>query len=191
MQEIALMLLGTALVNNVVLVQLLGVSSLLAMSARIESALHLAAATAVLLLAGTAGHYPIERWLLEPLELQAFALPMAVLWLALAAALIELASRRLDARVHLALVRMRPLTLANSAVLGAALTNAERAGSLAAALANAFGMALGFALVLVLFASLRERLEAVSVPEAFRGAPVTLLSAGLMALAFLGFARMT
>lgn len=190
MHEIALILLGTALVNNVVLVQLLGVSSLLAMSARIESALHLAAATAALLLVSTAGHYLLERWLLEPLELQAFALPMAVLWLALGAALIELASRRLNARLHLALMRMRPLTLANSAVLGAALTNAERAGSLAAALANAFGMALGFALVLVLFASLRERLDAVSVPETFRGAPVTLLSAGLMALAFLGFARM-
>ena len=190
MQEITLILIGTALVNNVVLAQLLGVSSLLTQSVRIEGALRLAAATATLLLAGSAGHYLIDRWLLQPLDLELFALPVAVLWIALAAALIELASQRIDARLHRALVQLRPLTIANSAVLGTALVNAERASSLAAALANAFGVALGFALVLVLFAAMRERLGAVAVPAAFRGAPVALLSAGLMALAFLGFARM-
>ncbi len=190
MQEIAATLVATALVDNIVLVQLLGVSSLLAMSARFQGALQLAAATAALLLVGTGGHYLIQRRLLEPLELQAFSLPIAVLWIALAAALLELAGRRFDARLHLALVRMRPLTLANGAVLGTALVNVERAGSLAAALANALGVALGFALVLVLFAGVRERLAVVAVPEAFRGAPIALLSAGLMALAFLGFARL-
>jgi len=190
MQEIAPMLVATALVDNIVLVQLLGVSSLLALSARFQGALQLAAATAGLLLVGTAGHQLILRWLLDPLELQVFALPVAVLWIALAAALVEWASRRVDARLHLALVRLRPLTIANGAVLGTALVNAERAGSLAAALANALGVALGFALVLVLFAGVRERLAAIAVPAAFRGAPITLLSAGLMALAFLGFARM-
>lgn len=184
------MLVATALVDNIVLVQLLGVSSLFALSARFQGALQLAAATAVLLLVGTGGHYLIHRWLLEPLKLEAFSLPSAVLWMALAAALLELAGRGVDARLHLALVRMRPLTIANGAVLGTALVNAERAGSLAAALANALGVALGFALVLVLFAGVRERLTAIAVPEAFRGAPITLLSAGLMALAFLGFARL-
>lgn len=190
MQEIAPMPVATALVDNIVLVQLLGVSSLFAMSPRFQGALHLGAATAGLLLVGTGGHYLIHRWLLEPLELQAFSLPIAVLWIALAAAILELAGRGVDARLHLALVRLRPLTIANGAVLGTALINAERAGSLAAALANALGVALGFALVLLLFAGVRERLTAIAVPAAFRGAPITLLSAGLMALAFLGFARL-
>ncbi|HEX4881894.1 MAG TPA: Rnf-Nqr domain containing protein [Porticoccaceae bacterium] len=190
MQEIALILVATALVNNILLTQLLGISSLLDLSARSGGALHLAAATATLILVATLGHYPMTHWLLEPLQLQSLALPAAVLWIGLAAALSELASRRLDARLHLALVRMRPLTIANGAVLGTALLNAERASSLAAALANAVGVAFGFALVLVLLAGVRERLEAIAVPEAFRGAPIILLSAGLMALAFLGFARM-
>lgn len=190
MQEITLILVATALVNNILLTQLLGVSSLLDLSARTAGALRLAAATAMLILISTLGHYPLVHWLLKPLKLQVLALPAAVLWVALAAALIELASRRIDARLHLALVRMRPLTIANGAVLGTALLNAERASSLAAALANAVGVAFGFALVLVLLAGVRERLDAVAVPAAFRGAPITLLSAGLMALAFLGFARM-
>lgn len=190
MQEIALMLVATALVNNILLSQLLGISSLMAQSGRIEGALRLAAASAALLLVGTAGYYPIRHWLLQPLDLELFALPVAVLWIALAVALIEVAARRIDARLHLALVRLRPLAIANSAVLGTALLHGEGSGSLATALGNAIGVAVGFALVLVLFAAVRERLEAVAVPEAFRGAPITLLSAGLMALAFLGFARM-
>lgn len=190
MQEIAATLVATALVDNVVLVQLLGVSSLFALSARLQGALQLAAATAVLLLVGVGGHYLIHHWLLEPLHLEALSLPIAVLWIALAAAIVELAGRRVDARLHLALVRMRPLTFANGAVLGTAVVNVERSGSLAAALVNAFGVALGFALVLVLFSGVRERLVAIAVPETFRGAPIALLSAGLMALAFLGFARL-
>ncbi|MFZ5653111.1 MAG: electron transport complex protein RnfA [Pseudomonadota bacterium] len=190
MREIALILLGTALVNNLVLSQLLGTSALLGMSARVAGAARLAGATGALLLAATLGQYLAQHWLLDPLALAQLRLPVAMLIILLAAALIETGSRRLDALLHRALVELRPLLITNTAVLATALSAAERTTSLAAALFQACAAALGFALVAVLLAGVREHLQAVAVPPAFRGAPVTLISAGLMALAFMGLARM-
>ena len=190
MHEIALILLGTALVNNLALSQLLGTSALLGISARVAGAARLAGATGALLVITAAGQYLAQRWLLEPLALPELRLPVAMLLIVLATALIELGGRRLDARLHRALVELRPLLITNTAVLATALTAAEQATSLAVALLQALAAALGFALVSVLLAGVREHLEAVAVPPVFRGAPLTLISAGLMALAFMGFARM-
>lgn len=190
MQEIALILLATVLVNNVLLVQLLGVSALVHITGRVAGALRLGAATAVLLVATGAVTYVAQRWLLEPLGLAQLRLPVAMLSMVLAAALIELGSSHIDARLHRALVALRPLMVANTAVLGTALLGAERAASLAAALFQGLAAGLGFTLVAVLFAGLRERLEATPVPPAFAGAPANLIAVGLTALAFMGFARM-
>lgn len=190
MQEIALILLGTVLVNNVLLAQLLGVSALAHMTGRVAGALRLGAATAALLVSTGAATYLVQRWLLEPLGLPQLRLPAAMLSMVLAAALIELGSSHIDARLHRVLVALRPLMIANTAVLGTALISAERAASLAAALFQGLATGLGFTLVAVLFAGIRERLEATRMPPAFAGSPANLIAAGLMALAFMGFARM-
>ena len=157
---------------------------------RIGGALRLGAATTVLLVATGAATYLAQRWLLEPLGLPQLRLPVAMLSMVAAAALLELGSNQLDARLHRALITLRPFMIANTAVLGTALIGAERAASLAAALFQGLATGLGFTLVAVLFASLRERLEATPMPPAFAGSPASLIAVGLMALAFMGFARM-
>ncbi len=190
MHEIALVLLGTVLVNNVLLAQTLGVSALWGMSSRLGGAVGLAVATGALLVLSVAANHIVYRWLLVPLDIQYLALPVFVLVIALIARGLVLGSRRLDARLHHNLNAMQPLLMANAAVLGLALLNAADTPSLALALLRALGSALGFALVLVLFAGLREQLTATAVPLPFRGPAIAMLSAGLMALAFMGFVGM-
>ncbi|MBK6959698.1 MAG: electron transport complex subunit RsxA [Gammaproteobacteria bacterium] len=190
MHEIALVLLGTVLVNNVLLAQTLGVSALWGMSSRLGGAVGLAAATGALLVLSVAANHIVYRWLLVPLDIQYLALPVFVLVIALIARGLVLGSRRLDARLHHNLNAMQPLLMANAAVLGLTLLNAADTPSLALALLRALSTALGFALVLVLFAGLREQLTAAAVPLPFRGPAIAMLSAGLMALAFMGFVGM-
>lgn len=190
MHEIALVLLGTVLVNNVLLAQTLGVSALWGMSSRLGGAVGLAVATGALLVLSVAANHIVYRWLLVPLDIQYLALPVFVLVIALIARGLVLGSRRLDARLHHNLNAMQPLLMANAAVLGLTLLNAADTPALALALLRALGTALGFALVLVLFAGLREQLTAAAVPLPFRGPAIAMLSAGLMALAFMGFVGM-
>ena len=190
MQEIALVLLGTVLVNNVLLAQTLGVSALWGMSSRLSGAVGLAAATSALLLLSAAANHILYHWLLIPLGIQYLALPVFVLVIALIARGLLLGSRRLAPRLHRNLSATQALLIANAAVLGLTLLNAADTPSLAFALLRALGTALGFALVLVLFAGLREQLTAAAVPLPFRGPAIAMISAGLMALAFMGFVGM-
>ncbi len=190
MQEVALVLLSTVLVNNVLLAQTLGVSALSGMSSRLSGAAGLAAATSALLLLSAGTNHILYHWLLTPLGIQYLALPVFVLAIASIARGLVLGSRRLDPRLHRNLKALEPLLMVNAAVLGLTLLNAADAASLALALLSAFGTALGFALVLVLFAGLREQLTAAAVPLPFRGPAIAMISAGLMALAFMGFVGM-
>ena len=195
MHEIALILLGTALVNNVLLAQTLGVSALLGMSAPGNSAapgrtLDFAAATGLLLVTGTGANHLLYHVLLVPLQIAYLALPVFVLVIAMAAHMILAGSRRLRHRHHRQLEARRNLLIANAAVLGVALSEIAGTASLPLALLRALGAALGFALVLVLLAGLREQIVAGAVPLPFRGAAVAMITAGLMALAFMGFSGM-
>ncbi len=195
MQEIALVLLSTVLVNNVLLVQTLGVSSLLGMSApegssRLDRVPGLAAATSLLLVVSAAVNHLLYHWLLVPLELGYLALPVFVLVIVLATQLILTGSRRLDLRYHRNLKTLQPLLMANAAILGVTLLNVADTSSLALAILRALGAGVGFSVVLVLFAGLREQLTAAAMPAPFRGPAIALISAGLMALAFMGFVGM-
>ncbi|MGE3296999.1 MAG: electron transport complex protein RnfA [Porticoccaceae bacterium] len=195
MQEITLLLLSTVLVNNVLLVQTLGVSSLLGLSTEGKSApldrvLGLAAATGVLLLASAAMNHLLYHWVLVPLDLGDLALPVFVLVIVLATQLILIGSRRLDLRYHRNLKTLQPLLMANAAILGVTLLNVADTTSLALAMLRALGTGIGFSVVLALFAGLREQLTTTAVPAPFRGPAISLISAGLMALAFMGFVGM-
>lgn len=200
MQEIALVLLSTVLVNNVLLVQTLGVSSLLGMSApgmsasgrssRLDGAPGLAAATSLLLVASAAVNHLLYHWLLVPLDLGYLALPVFVLVIVFATQLILTGSRHLDLRYHRNLKTLQPLLMANAAILGVTLLNVADTSSLALAMLRALGAGVGFSVVLVLFAGLREQLTAAAMPVPFRGPVIAMISAGLMALAFMGFVGM-
>jgi len=183
-----LILLGTALVNNFVLVQFLGLCPFVGVSGRLDSALGMGIATTfVLTLASLLGHL-IERWLLIPFDAAYLRTLSFIVVIAIVVQFTEIVIRRRSPLLHRVLGLYLPLITTNCAVLGVALLSASRGLGLREAVLSGFGAALGFTLVLVLFAALRERIDRVDVPAPFRGSAVALITAGIMSLAFMGFA---
>ena len=188
MHDVALILLGTVLVNNFVLVQFLGLCPFVGVSGRLDAALGMGAATSfVLTLAAFLAHL-IERWLLVPFELTHLRTLLFVVVIGTVVQFTEIVIRRRSPLLHRVLGLYLPLITTNCAVLGVALLSANRGLGLRDSVLSGFGAAAGFTLVLVLFAALRERIDAGDVPAPFRGAPVALITAGILSLAFTGFA---
>jgi electron transport complex protein RnfA len=188
MAELALIVLAAALVNNLVLVQALGVCPLFSASSRIELAVGTAFVTGLVLTLAAAMAQLLEHYLLVPFELEYLRLIGFVVAVAAAVRCADLVTRRFAPLLAQLLGAQLPLVTANCAVLGVALLNSAASRSLIAALFYAVGAALGFGLALVLFAGLRERLALADVPVPFRGAAIAFVTAGILSLAFLGFA---
>ncbi len=187
MVELLLIAVGAATVNNFVLVRFLGLCPLLGVGSRLDSAAGMSLATGAVLTITAGLSYLLDHWVLVPLDLGYLRIISFILLIAGTVQLAELVIRRRHALLHRLLGMYLPLITTNCAVLGVALLNAGTAKSLAEALAMGLGAGLGFALVMLLFASLRERLESAEVPQAFRGSAIALVTAGMMSLAFLGF----
>ncbi|MCK9489862.1 MAG: electron transport complex subunit RsxA [Xanthomonadales bacterium] len=190
MTEYALLLIGTVLVNNVVLAKFLGLCPFMGTSRNLDHAVGLALATGLVLTLTSGLCWLAMHWLLAPLGLEYLRVLVFILIIAATVQFTEALLRKLAPVLYQALGIFLPLITTNCAVLGVALLNTYAQRSLFAALLFGAGSALGFGLVLVLFAAARERLDASPVPAAFRGVPIALVSAGLMALAFMGFAGM-
>lgn len=187
MTELALVVIAAALVNNLVLVQSLGVDALFGASGRVETAVGTALVTGFVLTIAAALTHGVERYVLVPLDLPYLKLIAFVVVAAVTAQATDAIARRtpLTARVY---GGQAPLVTANSAVLGVALLNSTASRSLVAAIFYGVGAAIGFGLALVLFTGLRERLAHADVPVPFRGAAIAFVTAGILSLAFLGFA---
>jgi electron transport complex protein RnfA len=193
MSELLLIVLGAALVNNFVLVQFLGVCPFVGGSQRVEGAIGLGLATGLVLTITAGATQLVERYVLQPYELEYLRLFAFLIATGAVIGLTELAIRRFSPLLQRVLGLYVPLVATNCAVLGLALINATASRSFVAALFYGAGAALGFALALVLFAGLRERLVYADVPVAFRGASIAFVTAGILALAFMafsGFARL-
>jgi len=193
MAELLLIALGAALVNNFVLVQLLGVCPFIGGSQRVEGAIGMALATGLVLTLAAGTTQLVDRYVLRPYELEYLRLFALLLAIGVSVGLTELAIRRFSPLLQRVLGLYIPLVATNCAVLGVALINAAASRTFVAALFYGAGAAAGFALALVLFAALRERLAYADVPVAFRGAAITFVTAGLLSLAFMaftGFARL-
>jgi Na+-translocating ferredoxin:NAD+ oxidoreductase subunit A len=193
MGELLLIALGAALVNNFVLVQLLGVCPFVSASQRVESAIGMGLATGLVLTLAAGVTQLVDRYWLRPYELEYLRLFALLLTIGAAAKLAELAVRRFAPFLHRVLGVYVPLVATNCAVLGVALINTAASRSFVAAMFYGAGAALGFGLALTLFAGLRERVAYADVPLAFRGAPIAFVTAGLLSLAFMaftGFARL-
>ncbi len=190
MQDTFLLLLGAVLVNNFVLVKFLGLCPFMGVSRRLDSAYGLALATGFVLTLSAGLSWLVQHWLLDPLDLGYLRTLAFILVIAAVVQFSEVVMKRQSPRLYRVLGLFLPLITTNCAVLGVALLNAQARHSLFEAMLFGFGAALGFGLVLVMFAAMRERLELADVPESFKGAPIALLTAGLMALAFMGFAGM-
>jgi Na+-translocating ferredoxin:NAD+ oxidoreductase subunit A len=189
--EYLLIILSTALVNNVVLVKFLGLCPLMGVSNKLDSALGMGLATTfVLTLAAFAG-WLLEHYVLNPLGLGYLRILTFILVIAVVVQFTEMVVRKTSPALYQVLGIFLPLITTNCAVLGVALLNVQQENSFFESLLYGFGSALGFTLVLVMFAGLRERLALANVPAAFRGSPIAFVVAGLMSLAFMGFAGLT
>ena len=188
MAELLLIALGAALVNNFVLVQLLGVCPFIGGSQRVEGAIGMSLAMGLVLTLTAGATQLVDRYVLRPYELEYLRLFALLAVVGAAVGITELAIRRFSPLLQRVLGLYIPLGATNCAVLGVALINTAASRSFIAALFYGAGAALGFGLVLTMFAALRERVAATDVPLAFRGAPITFVTAGILSLAFLAFA---
>ena len=190
MEDIALLLVGAVFVNNFVLVKFLGLCPFMGVSRRLDAAYGMALATGFVLTLSSALAWAVQHWLLAPLGLDYLRTLGFILVIAAVVQFTEQVLHRQSPRLYRVLGLYLPLITTNCAVLGVALLNVQAQRSLLQAVLYGVGAAVGFGLVLVLFAAMRERLETADVPASWRGTPVALATAALMSLAFMGFAGM-
>ncbi len=190
MSDLILILVGTVLVNNFVLVRFLGLCPFMGVSGNLEAAFGMSMATAFVLTLSSAIAYLLHEYVLVPLELEYLRTISFILVIAASVQFTEIMVRKQSPLLHQVLGIYIPLIATNCAVLGVALLNVQEADGFIQSVFYGFGAAGGFALVLVLFAATRERLQAADIPRPFRGTAIALMTAGIMSLAFMGFSGM-
>ena len=187
MSEFLLLLLSTALVNNVVLIKFLGLCPVMGVSKSVDSAFGMGLATTFVITLATGASWMLDNWLLTPFGLGYLRILTFVLVIAAVVQFTEMFVRKTSPGLYQSLGIYLPLISTNCAVLGVALINVVQKFSLSKSLLYGFGSALGFTLVLMIFAGLRERVALARVPVAFAGAPIALVTISLLAMAFMGF----
>ena len=190
MSDLFVILVGTVLVNNFVLVRFLGLCPFLGVSRNLEAAMGMSLATAFVLTLSSASAYLLHRYVLVPLDLEYLRTVAFILVIAASVQFTEIMVRRISPLLNQVLGIYIPLIATNCAVLGVALLNVQASQGFVESLVFGVGAAGGFALVLVVFAAIRERLDAADIPAPFRGTAIALMTAGIMSLAFMGFAGM-
>ena len=190
MTDMILILVGTVLVNNFVLVRFLGLCPFMGVSRNLEAAFGMSLATAFVLTLSSAISYLLHQYVLLPLQLESLPPISFILVIAASVQFTEIMVRRLSPLLDQVLGIFIPLIATPCAVLGVALLNVQQAKGFMQSVFYGVGAAIGFALVLVLFAAVRERLDAADIPRPFRGTAIALMTAGIMSLAFMGFSGM-
>ena len=188
MTEFVLILLSTILVNNFVLVQFLGLCPFMGVSGNLETALGMSMATTFVLTLESILSYLTYQYILLPFDLEFLRTISFILVIAVVVQLTEMVVHKTSPLLYRVLGIFLPLITTNCAVLGVALLITNRAEqTFLSAATYGLGAALGFSLVLILFAGLRERIAIADVPMPFRGAAIGMITAGLMSLGFMGF----
>ena len=184
--NLILLFLSIVLVNNVITSQFLGICPFLGVSKKVDTAVGMGAAVTFVLTLASIITYFIQI-LLEKTELEFLQTRAFILVIASIVQFVEMVIQKMSPSLYQALGVFLPLITTNCAVLGIAIVNVDKGYNLIETIVNGFGAGVGFTLAIVLFAGIRERLEIADIPEAFRGFPMTLIAAGLMSIAFLGF----
>lgn len=188
MAEYALILLSTILVNNFVLVKFLGLCPFMGVSRKLETAIGMGLATAFVLTISSVSSYLVNQYILAPLGIEYLRTIAFILVIAVVVQFTEMVVHKTSPLLYQVLGIFLPLITTNCAVLGVALLNVQTENGFIESALYGFGASVGFSLVLVLFAAMRERIDVADVPEPFRGASIALITAGLMSMAFMGFA---
>jgi electron transport complex protein RnfA len=187
MSDYFLILVSTVLANNFVLVRFLGLCPFMGVSNKLEGAIGMSVATLFVLTLSSVASYLLSTYLLKPLGLEYLSTLAFILAIATVVQLTEMVMRKTSPLLYRILGIFLPLITTNCAVLGVALLNVKEQHNLLQSALYGFGAAAGFGLVLILFSAMRERIAYADVPVHFKGAPIGLITAGLMALAFMGF----
>ncbi|WP_298610861.1 electron transport complex subunit RsxA [uncultured Thiothrix sp.] len=187
MTDYLLIIVGTVWVNNLVLSQFLGLCPFMGVSRKLETAIGMGLATTFVLTLSSVSSYLVDTWLLEPLGLQYLRTLSFILVIAAIVGFTEMVVRKSSPVLHNVLGIYLPLITTNCAVLGVALLNVQKQHGFIESALYGMGGALGFTLVMVMFASIRERLVVADIPNVFKGNAIGLITAGLMALSFMGF----
>ena len=187
MTEFLLLLVGTVLVNNFVLVQFLGLCPFMGVSSKLETAIGMSMATTFVLTLASLCSYLVEQYILAPLGLTYLRTLSFILVIAVVVQFTEMVVHKTSPTLYRLLGIFLPLITTNCAVLGVALLNINEQHNFVESVLYGFGAAVGFSIVMILFAAMRERLAIADVPTPFKGAAIAMITAGLMSLAFMGF----
>ncbi len=187
MSEYLLILVSTVLVNNFVLVKFLGLCPFMGVSRKVETALGMGLATTFVLTLASVASYLINTYLLVPFNVEYLRTISFILTIAAVVGFTEMAIHKTSPTLYQVLGIYLPLITTNCAVLGVALLNVQEAHSFIESALFGFGAAIGFTFVLVVFSSIRERVDASDVPTPFKGSAIALITAGFMSIAFMGF----
>lgn len=188
MTEYALILVSTVLVNNFVLVRFLGLCPFMGVSKKLETAIGMGLATTFVLTLSAVTTWLVNSFLLVPLGIEYLRTIAFILVIAVVVQFTETVMHKTSPVLYQVLGIFLPLITTNCAVLGVALLNLQAERTFIEAALFGFGAAVGFSLVLILFAAMRERIAVADVPEPFQGGAIAMITAGLMSLAFMGFA---
>ena len=180
-------IIGAIFVNNVVLAQFLGICPFLGVSSKVETSMGMGAAVTFVMAIAAVVAWLIQTYVLVPLDIVYMQTIVFILVIAALVQMVEIMLKKLSPSLYQALGIFLPLITTNCAVLGVAILMIQKEFTLLQSVVYSVSTALGFALALVLFAGIRERLELEDVPESFRGTPIALVTAGILATAFMGF----
>ncbi len=186
MNTLLIIIIGSVLVNNFVMVQFLGICPFLGVSRKVSTAVGMGLAVTFVMGVASMATWLLQRYVLETFHLEYLQTIVFILVIAFLVQLVEMVIQKNSPSLYNALGVYLPLITTNCAVLGVAILNFDRGYNLIESVVNGVGSALGFTLALVLFAGIRERLETANIPPALKGLPSTLIAAGLMSIAFLG-----
>lgn len=188
MKEMMIILFSAILVDNFVLSKFMGICPFLGVSKKMNSALGMSGAVIFVMVMASAMTYPIYKYLLVPNKLEYLNTMAFILVIALFVQLVEIILKKYVKPLYNSLGVYLPLITTNCAVLGVTLLNIENEYNFLSSIVNALGAGLGFTLALVLFAGVRERVESANVLKMFKGVPITLISASIVSMSFMGFA---
>ncbi len=185
--NIILIAVGAALVNNVVLSQFMGLCPFLGVSKKTDTALGMGGAVIFVMLIASTVTSLIYEFILVPTKLEYLNTIVFILVIAALVQFVEMFLKKYSPGLYQSLGVYLPLITTNCAVLGTALVNVQKSYGILESIVNGLGTAVGFAIAIVILASIRERIEYNDIPESFKGTPIVLITAGLMSIAFFGF----
>ncbi len=182
--------IGAIFINNFVFAKFLGICPFMGVSKKVESSIGMGMAVAFVMTLASAVTWLIYYFMLVPFGLEYLQTIMFILIIASLVQFVEMAIQKTSPSLYKALGVFLPLITTNCAVLGVAILNVQEGFNFIETIINSFAVAVGFTLALILLAGIRERLEYADIPRPFQGVPIAFVSAGLLAMAFMGFAGM-